>query len=153
MNAQARDLALGLPHVPDAGPDAALATFRGETRPGHSRTRTAAAERVLRATLEHWDLTGPDGLPRPRGGWLHCPCCGVSLEPVIRYWQFHIRPGTPTVPWRCDVSMKCRACAALWVHGIALPESAYLKRPAPAGLRAWLLRGSNFEPRIWKGVS
>jgi hypothetical protein len=49
------------------------------------------------------------------------------------------------------VSLKCRECAALWVHGVALPREVYERRPRPTGLRALLLRGSSFEPRIFVG--
>lgn len=81
---------------------------------------------------------------------MSCPVCD-AYRPVIRYWQFHTRPGKPTIPWRCDVSMKCTECAHLWVHGVAITKQAYDQRPAPQGLRRLLMRGSNFEPRIWAG--
>lgn len=80
-------------------------------------------------------------------------CCGVcGGEVVVRYWQFHRRPGQPTIPWRCDVSVKCTDCAALQVHGVALTRQMWEARPRPTGIRAVLMAGSHFEPKIWKGV-
>lgn len=77
-----------------------------------------SAEQVLARTAEWWDLSGP--LPMPRGEWLRCPVCGDG-DVQLRHWVFHERPKPHTLPYRCDVRLKCRRCAALWAHGVALP--------------------------------
>lgn len=88
-------------------------------------------------------------VPYPRPGWLFCPICGG--DPVIRCWQFHRRPGKPTVPYRCDVHVKCGSCAFGWWHGVAIAGMAWLRRPKPYGLRKLLTSGSSFEPKVWAG--
>ncbi len=82
------------------------------------------ANEVLRATSEYWDLSGP--LPVP---WWHvqlsCPVCGYSTT-TIRWWQTHSRPDS-VVRHRVDVSMKCCRCAAIWMHGVAVPDAWWRK--------------------------
>lgn len=80
-----------------------------------------SAEDVLANVEARWDLTGP--LPVPRGEWLACPVCRAG-QPQPRHWNFH-RHGT-THPWRCDVSWKCISCSAVWIHGVAVPQSMYV---------------------------
>lgn len=82
-------------------------------------------DQVLAATVRRWDLDGP--LPVPRPGWLCCPVCGCSVVQP-RYWRWHVRSGAPTVAGRCDVSFKCCDCAAVWVHGVAIPEGIFETR-------------------------
>lgn len=84
------------------------------------------ADAVLAATADHWDLSGP--LPVPQGDWLACPVCRAA-DPQPRWWKWHKRTARPTVRERCDVSMKCTACAACWTHGVAVP-TAYFQRYA-----------------------
>lgn len=112
-----------------------------------ARLRRAA---LYRKTVRLW-RQDRDGLIWPRPDWASCPVCSDEGL-IVRAWQFHVRPGAPTVPWRCDVHLKCGECAAGWWHGVALPIEWWLRRPRPEGLRARLLRGSNFEPKIWNGV-
>jgi hypothetical protein len=73
---------------------------------------------------------------------------------LIRCWRYHTRPGRPTIPYRCDVHVKCAECGMGWWHGVALPEWAWRARPLVGGWRGWLcdhgLTGS-FEPAIWNG--
>lgn len=77
------------------------------------------AGQVHAATAARWDLSG--ALPVPRPGWLACPVCGCeTVQP--RFWRWHVRSGGPTVVGRCDVSFKCCDCAAVWVHGVAVPD-------------------------------
>ena len=83
-------------------------------------------EDVLAATERRWDTSR--ALPVPRPGWLACPVCrGEVIQP--RFWRFHERDGRPTTPWRCDVSFKCCDCAAVWIHGVALPAETWAGRP------------------------
>lgn len=79
------------------------------------------ADEVLAATAARWDTDGP--LPVPRPGWLACPVCRCELVQP-RYWRFHLRDGA-TVAARCDVSVKCTACAAVWIHGVALDAKTH----------------------------
>jgi hypothetical protein len=74
-------------------------------------------ERVLDATLRHWDLDGP--LPRPKGEWVACPVCR-SPDYLLKRYGFHPRPESELC--RADVTLKCRECAAVWTHGVAIPE-------------------------------
>jgi len=84
------------------------------------------AGQVLEATRSRWDLSGI--LPVPHTGWLACPVCH-DPDPQPRWWRFHERSGTPTIPWRCDVAYKCVTCAAIWTHGVALDRQAWERRP------------------------
>jgi hypothetical protein len=105
------------------------------------------AARVLAETDRHWDLSGD--LPMPRPGWLKCPVCGAA-DPVIRFWRFHTRPPGATLRRRCDVSVKCSACAAVWPHGLAIDEATWNRRPtAPGVLPRLLSRRSAVEWTIW----
>ena len=83
------------------------------------------ADQVLDATRTRWDLTGP--VPTPKPGWLACPVCSCDVVQP-RWWRFHQRTGSPTVPWRCDVSFKCTSCAHVWVHGLVLDADAWARR-------------------------
>lgn len=87
-------------------------------------------------------------VPVPRPGWLSCGFCG-SEGVVVRGWQFHVRPGKPSIPYRCDVHVKCAQCAAGWWHGVALSFADYSLRPAASGIRSFLLAGSAREPMLW----
>lgn len=90
-------------------------------------------DEVLAATEAHWDLAGV--IPVPLGDWLTCPVCGDDT-PQLRFCRFHGRDGDePTVPFRCDMSFKCTACAAVWVHGVALSDEAWDRRPSEHGDR------------------
>lgn len=80
---------------------------------------------VLAATAVHWDVSGP--LPLPIGDWLACPVCR-SPKVLIRFWRYHERSAQPTVPHRCDVSMKCAGCAAVWIHGVAIDAEVWARR-------------------------
>lgn len=103
---------------------------------------------MLAATDTYWDCTGP--LPVPRPGWLLCPVCG-SAAVVVRFWRFHTRPDGATVPRRCDVSVKCAACAAVWPHGIAIGEDTWSRRfRHPSRLMRALALGL-VEPTLWAG--
>ena len=90
------------------------------------------ADEVLAASHSRWDLGGV--VPIPREGWLVCPICGTP-DPQPRYWRFHERSGEPTVAYRCDVSFKCLSCAMVWVHGVALDQDAWNRRPPRLGIR------------------
>ena len=93
------------------------------------------AGQVAAATAARWDLSGP--LPVARPGWLACPVCHTDGVQV-RHWRFHERSATPTVRWRCDVSMKCCDCGAVWVHGVALTDEAWERRePKVTTLIQW----------------
>lgn len=80
-----------------------------------------SAEEVHAAVAAKWDLSGP--LPVPRGDWLRCPVCGSDAM-QIRHWFWHARDHA-VIPWRCDLSVKCAACSAVWLHGIAVPADYY----------------------------
>lgn len=106
------------------------------------------AEAVLAHSRRRWSFVGR--LPVPRGAWLLCPWCGEV--PVIRYWQFHLRPEDATVRERCDVSVKCTGCAVVWCHGVAVPPEVWANRPRVGGVRGALMRWSPHDPRIWERV-
>lgn len=73
-----------------------------------------------------WNLDYP--LPTPHEP-IVCKCGGVM---VCKQWWFHDRTKTGTSdPWRCDVQTKCIDCSAVTVHGVAVPESMWRKRPRP----------------------
>lgn len=144
----AAPVAARVPTVPASGPQTALADDVTGEAPRDRWGASSPAAAVLAATDRHWNTSGP--LPEPAGDWLACPVCRGPW--LIRLWRFHTRPGAPTVPWRCDVHLKCRECAHGWWHGVALSEAAWERRPRPYGLRALLTRGSNFEPAIFSGV-
>lgn len=140
--------------VSTSGPGAAVADVRSREASPDRRGASSEADRVLRATEQRWLFRVsifPGGVvgavPLPRGDWLRCGICAGAV--VVRAWQFHTRPGRPTVPRRCDVHVKCSECAAGWWHGVAISESDWNARPQPFGIRAALLSGSNFEPKLW----
>lgn len=146
--------------LPAAGPDPAVAAQppgQASAVPDQGARSAAAAERarVLAETARHWRV-----VPRPELGgsvlmpvarMIRCAHCGGTGAPVVRGWRFHIRPGKPTVPHRCDVHLKCSSCAAGWWHGVAVSSTVYWSRPRPRGIRALLTMGSHFEPMIWAG--
>lgn len=76
------------------------------------------AEAVRAATEAHWDLSGP--YPMPRGSWLRCPVCGCRQVQGRRWTR--ITRATHKITGRVNVSFKCTACAAAWVHGVAVPD-------------------------------
>lgn len=80
------------------------------------------AEQVHERVAARWDLSGPAPVPYP--GWMACPVCRCE-QIQIRWWKWHVRPPKATVPWRCDVSIKCTDCSALWTHGIPVPEDVF----------------------------
>lgn len=82
------------------------------------------AAAVLAATEARWDTSG--ALPVPRPGWLACPVCRHDVVQP-RWWRFHTRDDSPTIRGRCDVSIKCCACAAVWPHGVALDDRTYAR--------------------------
>jgi len=74
-----------------------------------------------------WDFSY--GFPFP--AWdIKCPVCGAKHFDggiQIRNWKFHrhsSRTGSEH-PERVDVSFKCRACAAVWTHGVKCPKALY----------------------------
>lgn len=85
-------------------------------------------EEVLAAVQARWDLSGP--VPVPIGDWLACPVCR-AVDPQVRHFRFHRRESA--IPWRCDVSVKCTSCSAVWTHGVAVTEEMYTRRDTPAG--------------------
>ncbi len=72
-----------------------------------------------------WDLSG--SLPVPVPGWLVCPICS-SGDLLLREYRIG-RRNEPRgaelrrLPYRCDVSIKCLDCSAVWLHGIPLDEA------------------------------
>jgi hypothetical protein len=82
-----------------------------------------SAEDVERATAEHWDLSG--SFPVPRGDWLACPVCR-SKRVQARDWTRKVRTGH-TITGRVDVTFKCTGCAAVWPHGVAVPDDYVYK--------------------------
>lgn len=73
---------------------------------------------VHRRVDAKWDFTGP--LPVPKPGWMRCGFCGSDVIQA-RHWKRHERRGG-TVRYRCDLSVKCCDCSAVWIHGIAVPD-------------------------------
>lgn len=144
-----------LQDVHAAGPVPALADDAPRQAPEDRRgSRPAPDTGVMAAvfaqTVEHWRFL--DGLVWPQDGWLCCPACRADETSggriIVRGWQYHVRPGAPTIPWRCDVFMKCPCCAMGWWHGVAIPMEWWIRRDRPD--RKPLIR-SNFEPMIWNG--
>lgn len=70
--------------------------------------------------------TWSEGLPLPRHP-VQCPQCRATSADgaiLIRLWNFH-RRASSSWPYRCDVGLKCRICAAVWFHGVAVPRELY----------------------------
>lgn len=85
------------------------------------------ASDVFQATARFWDTSGV--APVPTGDWLKCPICQSAVQ--VRWWRWHERPQGHTIRYRCDVSIKCAGCAAVWLHGVALDVKAWARRPFP----------------------
>jgi hypothetical protein len=93
---------------------------------------------IAEAVAAWWDVAGP--LPIPRAP-IACPVCAGIAYP--RAWTVY-RLGEPKRaedshrhPWRCDVSMKCHRCSAVWAHGLAITaEQARQYGANPATLEA-----------------
>lgn len=102
----------------------------GKTHDVDTITKADVHERVA----QHWDLT--QQLPLPKQ-WIKCPVCR-SEEVIVRYWKFHVR--LPIVaslsPHRCDVSMKCKQCSAVWLHGVVITKEYYDERPKSGNITA-----------------
>lgn len=81
------------------------------------------ADEVLAATDVMWDLSGPFPMPRDD---IRCPVCRCDAL-MIRNWKYHVRPPHATLRWRCDVNLKCCACAAIWTHGVAVSQAYFDK--------------------------
>lgn len=78
---------------------------------------------IADAVAAWWDTAGP--LPIPRAP-IACPVCAGVAYP--RAWNVYRLPTPGKVahshrhPWRCDISMKCHRCSAVWAHGLAIIE-------------------------------
>lgn len=93
--------------------------------------------RAARA-VDKWDLTFPLPVPRFR------PVCQACAEfpLMIKDWKFHMRDRTGSeTPWRCDVRMKCPACAYVVSFGVVVTEDYYQQV------------SSLFTPRLGRYVS
>lgn len=78
----------------------------------------------VEASARTW--TWADGLPLPKHT-IQCVQCGASSHDgaiIVRLWNFHHRAKS-SWPYRCDVSFKCRICAAVWFHGVAVPRELW----------------------------
>lgn len=78
------------------------------------------------ASRTWWSIAA--GLPLPTSP-IVCPQCSHSSDLgkiTLRYWHFHRRSESPH-PYRCDISFKCRHCAHVWWHGVAIPEALYTR--------------------------
>ena len=53
-----------------------------------------------------------------------CPTCG-SEAVIMRLFRFFMRGGPATVPYRCDVYMKCTACSVVWTYGIVISKEMF----------------------------
>lgn len=93
-----------------------------------------SAVEVMAAVTARWDLAGV--LPVPRGEWLACPVCRAG-RPQPRYWRWHRRSGTPTIPGRCDVSFKCVDCSAVWTHGVPIDADTFERRATKVNRQIW----------------
>lgn len=74
-----------------------------------------------------WDFTR--GFPFPRFS-MRCPYCHAGNTDdagfQTRLWKFHKGGSAASrFPDRVDVSIKCRACSHVWVHGLRCPPSLY----------------------------
>lgn len=74
-----------------------------------------------------WDFSL--GFPFP-AFTMQCPVCECSVAMggiQVRHWKFHKHNSNvgSKHPERIDISFKCRACAAVWTHGVKCPETLY----------------------------
>lgn len=91
-------------------------------------------QQILDNVAARWDLSGP--FPIPLGDWLACPVCR-SAEVQPRYWEWVHLGAEHSVRARCNVSFKCVACSAVWVHGVALQEDYYRRNAVQHGRVGW----------------
>jgi len=90
-----------------------------------------------------WDTAGP--LPVPRRS-IKCPFCGGAAYP--RAWSIyrlteHRAEYRHRLAWRCDVSIKCHTCAAVWAHGLAITEA----QAAQFGANTTALHAASYDWR------
>ena len=77
-------------------------------------------EEVIRRVKQAWDLSLD--FPMPKFD-LRCPVCG-SFDIQARNWQFVFKD-SGGCKYRCNVSLKCTYCSAVWIHGIVIPEELF----------------------------
>lgn len=65
---------------------------------------------------------------------MQCRCGSKTIQ--ARYWKWH-RRDTPTVPWRCDLHVKCCVCSEAWSYGVAVPEDYYLRNRTTPPMVGW----------------
>ncbi len=91
-------------------------------------------ETILARVQERWDLDGE--LPIPK--WdVTCPSCQAKMSDHNlqgRIWNLHKRnDGASKIPFRCDVSFKCRICSFVMVYGVIITEEMYGKARTKSG--------------------
>lgn len=110
-----------------------------------------SAEAITARIAERWDLLAP--LPVPRPGWLKCPVCR-AVDVIPREWRIGTRnlprgAALRRLPWRIDVGFKCLDCSTIWWHGLAVTETAALRRLVPHGTRVIHWREAAGLLRAW----
>ena len=91
---------------------------------------TVPAHAVLSSVRRVWDLSGTLVTLRDDAR-LQCPICRRGRW-TYRYWRYFKRVPAGTLPYRCDVGLKCNVCSYVATFGVVIDEDCYGRAPATA---------------------